>query len=85
MEDGTRLLPLEIHIPGFPAGSVVKDLPANPGDVGSILDPGRSHMPLGNQARVPQLLSLCSRAQDPQLPKPLCLKACALQQEKPPQ
>ena len=28
---------------GFPGGSVVKDLPANSGDVGSIPGSGRSH------------------------------------------
>ena len=27
---------------GFPGGSVVKNLPANPGDMGSILGSGRS-------------------------------------------
>ena len=32
----------------FPGGSVVKNLPANAGDTGSIPDPGRSHMPGGN-------------------------------------
>ena len=29
---------------GFPGGSAVKNLPANAGDTGSILGPGRSHM-----------------------------------------
>ena len=33
---------------GFPGSSVVKSLPANAGDKGSIPDPGRSHMPRGN-------------------------------------
>ena len=28
----------------FPDGSVVKNTPANVGDMGSIPDPGRSHM-----------------------------------------
>ena len=28
----------------FPGGSVVKNLPANAGDMGSISGPGRSHM-----------------------------------------
>ena len=32
-------------IQGFPAGSAVKNLPANAGDASSIPDPGRSHMP----------------------------------------
>ena len=30
---------------GFPGGSVVKNLPANAGDTGSIPGPRRSHMP----------------------------------------
>ena len=32
----------------FPGGAVVKNLPANAGDTGSILGPGRSHMPRSN-------------------------------------
>ena len=32
----------------FPGGSVVKNPPANVGNVGSIPDPGRSHMPQSN-------------------------------------
>ena len=32
----------------FLSGSVVKDLPANAGDVGSLPGPGRSHMPRSN-------------------------------------
>ena len=43
--------------PGFPSGSVVKNPPANAGDMGSTPGPGGSHMPRGNWARVPQLLS----------------------------
>ena len=77
---------------GFPPGSVVKNLPTNAGDTGSISDPGRSHMLQSNYARAPQLLSLCSRAWGPQLLtlvlqllKPACPTAHALQQEKPPQ
>ena len=35
-----------LHNPwGFPGGSVVKNLPANAGDMGLIPGPGRSHMP----------------------------------------
>ena len=46
---------LRIHLPmqafeGFPGGSVVKNLPANAGDTGSISDPGRSHIPRSNKA-----------------------------------
>ena len=51
-----------------PGGPVVKNLPVNAGDTGSIPGPGRSHMPLGNQALVMQLLKpgrleprLCNR------------------------
>ena len=32
----------------FPGGTVVKNLPANAGDTGSIPGPGRSHMPRCN-------------------------------------
>ena len=32
----------------FPGGAVVKNLPANAGDTGSIPGPGRSHMPRSN-------------------------------------
>ena len=52
---------------GFPGGALVKNLPANAGDKGSSPGPGRSHMPRSNQAHVPQLLSLHSRAREPQL------------------
>ena len=33
---------------GFPGGAVVKNLPANAGDVGSSPGPGGSHMPQSN-------------------------------------
>ena len=36
---------------GFPAGLVVKNLPANVGDTGSIPDPGRSRVPRSNKAQ----------------------------------
>ena len=45
----------------FSGGSVVKNLLANAGDVGSIPDRRRSHMPQSNEALTSQLLSLCSR------------------------
>ena len=32
----------------FPGGPVVKNPPANAGETGLILGPGRSHMPWGN-------------------------------------
>ena len=54
----------------FPGGRVVKNPPANAGDTGSSPGPGRSHMPWSNEAHAPQLLSLCSRAREPQLLSP---------------
>ena len=38
----------KIHNRGFPGGTMVKNPPANAGDTGSILGPGRSHMPRSN-------------------------------------
>ena len=54
----------------FLGGAVVKNPPANAGDMGSIPGLGRSHMPRSNEARAPQLLSLRSRAREPQLLSP---------------
>ena len=62
----------------FPGGAVVKNLPANAGDTGSIPGSGRSHALWSNQARVPQLLSLCTTTTEAHAPR-----ARALQQEKP--
>ena len=74
----------------FPGGTVVKNLPANARDMGSSPGPGRSHMPRSNEAHAPQLLSLCSRPREPQLPSPRAAatevhepKARAPQQERP--
>ena len=64
----------------FPGGSVVKNPPANAGDTGSSPRPGRSHMPWSNKAHAPQLRSPCATATEAHAPR-----ACALQQEKPPQ
>ena len=74
-------------IGGFPGGTVVKNPPANAGDTCLSPGPGRSHMLWSNKACAPQLLSLHSRAREPQL---LSLRATitdahAPQQEKPPQ
>ena len=49
---------------------VVKNPPANAGDMGLIPGPGRSHMPRSNEACVPQLLILSSRACVPQEKSP---------------
>ena len=43
---------------GFPGGAVVENLPVDGGDTGSGPGLGGSHMPWGNWAREPQLLSL---------------------------
>ena len=66
--------------------------PACAGDTGSIPGPGRSHMWRSNWARAPQLLSLRSRAREPQLLSPLTAtteahapRARAPQQKKPPE
>ena len=56
-------------IRGFPGGAVVGSPPANAGDMGSGPGPGGSHMPWSGWACAPQLLSLCSRAREPQLLK----------------
>ena len=55
---------------GFPGGAVVENPPANAGYTGSSPGPGRSHRPQSNKARAPQILSLCSRAREPQLLSP---------------
>ena len=49
---------------------MVKNPPAKAEDMGLIPDLGRSHMMQSKQAHVPQLLSLCSRAREPQLLRP---------------
>ena len=76
----------------FPGGAVVKNPPANVGDMGSIPGLGRSHVTRSNKAHAPQLLSLRSRAREPQLLSPHATtteahtpRARAPQQEKPPQ
>ena len=51
----------------FPGGSADGNQPASAWDTGSIPGPGRFHKPPDNTARVPQLL------------KPACSRACALQ------
>ena len=83
--------PKETHSLGFPGGTVVKNLPASAGNMGSSPGLGRSHMPWSNYACAPQLLSLNSRAREPQLPSPRATttetcapRARAPQQEKPP-
>ena len=58
-----------------------KESTCSAGDMGSILEPGRFHMPQSNKVSAPQLLSLCSAATaEARMPR-----AHALQQEKPQQ
>ena len=58
------------HTPGFPSGSVVKNLLVNAGDTGSIPGLGRSHMPQSNQVHVLQQEKLPQgAARAPQLEK----------------
>ena len=40
------------EVSDFPGGPVVKNMPANAGDTGSILDLGRSHVPRSSQVSV---------------------------------
>ena len=49
----------------FPGGPVVKNPSVNAGDTGLIPGPGRFHLLWSNEAHGPQLLSLCSRAWEP--------------------
>ena len=66
---------LKIKLWDFPGSAVVKNLPANAGNTGSSPGLGRSHMPRNNKACEPQLLSLCPRAREPQLLKPVRLES----------
>ena len=61
---------------GFPGGCLVKNPPASAGDMGSIPDPGSSHVLWSNEAAVPS--NLWSRQ------KPLPTEAHAPQSEWPP-
>ena len=74
---------------GFPGGSALRNLSANAGDTGSVLDP---EDPMCHRAAQPihhQLLSLCSRAWEIQLlhSRATATEACQPRapQEKPPQ
>ena len=49
---------------------MVKNLPADAGDLSSVPDLGKSHLPQSNEGPAQQLLNLCSRAQKPQLLSP---------------
>ena len=58
-----KQIKLKLKNRGFPSGSVMKNLSANAGGMGSIPGQGRSYLPCSKWAHVPQVLSLCSRAQ----------------------
>ena len=58
----------------FSGCTVVGSQPANAGDTGSSPGLGHSHVPRSKEAHAPQLLSLRSRAREPQLLKPTCLE-----------
>ena len=48
LDTGDLIGEQEPSVDDFPGGPVVKNLPANVGDTGSIPDLGRFHMPQGN-------------------------------------
>ena len=60
---------------GFAGGSAVKSPSADAVDKGLIPDPGRSHMPRGDEAHVPQPLGLWSHCSE---------KLVSCNEEKPP-
>ena len=69
------------YIGDFPGGAVVRNPPANAGDTGLIPGLGRSHMPRSSQICEPQLLSLLSRAREPQLLSPRAQSPCSATRE----
>ena len=54
----------------LPGGPVVKNPPADAGDVGSSPGSGRFHTPRSSEARATQLLSLGSRARSQHAEQP---------------
>ena len=58
--DYLQVIELKIIFSDFPGGPVVKNLPANAADTGSISGLGKFCMPQGNYACVPQLLISCA-------------------------
>ena len=64
---------------GFPGGSVVRNLHANTGDMGSIPGPGRPTCRRATKLVRHQVSALCSRAQEPQLLSPCAITTEALQ------
>ena len=62
----------------LPGGPVVKNLPANTGDTGLIPSPGGFYVPRNNSAHGPQVLNLCSRAQEVSATEPTHFLQAAL-------
>ena len=56
----------------FPGGTVNGNLPANAGDTEPIPGLGGLHMPLSNQAHVPQLRNLCALGPLTTTAEPVC-------------
>ena len=62
--------------PAFPGALAVGNLPASAGDTGSVPDPGRVHVPQGDQVHELRWLSPCSATKEqcggerPRLPHP---------------
>ena len=65
------------NLGNFPGGAVAKSLPANVGNMGSILGPKRFHVYQSNSAHAPQLLRPWAVTTEARAPRP-----CA-PQEKP--
>ena len=66
----------------FPGGTVVKNLPANAGDTGSIPGPGRSHMLWSNYTHEPQLLSPRATTTEACVPRARALQQVSHHNEK---
>ena len=67
---------------GFPGDSVVENPPASAEEMGSSSGPGRSYMPQGNQACVPQLLNFALGGPEAMPTEPTCCNywsQCALE------
>ena len=65
---GDSFFKIEIRDPiplGFAGGSVIKNPLASTEDMGLIADLERFHVLHNNYIHAPQLLSLCSRTQEP--------------------
>ena len=66
---------------GFPNSSVVKNLPDNAGNMGSIPDPGRSHMPRATKPMC-RNYRVCALEPGASSTEPMCPRACVLQRDK---